>query len=1599
MSPWVVTTITARKRLRNALPFVFVAHLAALASVSTGLSAPEDPAARGLDIFLHAPLEVAPGTMLPVSVLSYGFPQVTRAVPLAHADIEAGWDPETLDGTSVLPPSVKQQTDAEGRASLLVAVPEGYPKELKLLIAVRHGGHVRTQELTVKRVEASSVELFTTDSRVVPGSTISAWVRATQTRNHEPLAKTKVVIELMEGGVARHAQEVETDDAGMAMLRVPIPRIDEPLWTWNLNARVARGTSATTTIALSPRQETPGTPTVSVEMQPTTPDVLAGDAVPFVLRLRDATGQVIPNHEVRYWIGQKGLELPKATDKKAEEEWLKISTLATSDGAGEVHGITNAPTLVKAAGTSINLVMRTFVEGHALSARTSVSVGAPTSDATLTPEASAIVPGLAQSVYLHVLSGHGEGVVGEFLVTGDGLSQKVTTDATGSAEIHWNAPLGVGAFRGVGPCASGIAAAVMIRPTHEIPALAQRKEPFQVCVPVDRDAEAIVRATPPLAHPGETVKVTVDRARGTAASKAALSVLASAREASQTVSAWVPTGKDSTTLTLPADAAMGSWTLSSVTPEAARASHTIGAHVFVAPRILPMLTVKRTGGRAAPMGKVEIEAEMTDGHGKPLVGTVAAVVTDAFGGGHVVIDSLDTRLRLCRSLGARDQCDALLEGDAKVDPRRRDLFASLPASFQGPLNDPGSHASKDLDKAFGEVLRSLEGAVFESTQSPEKLMDVRRRENGRWVWNPELFTLVTDAITDPPRTPGGEPLALADLVAVDPQVTFDNVARRITRLKLFRVLAAVRNYRREKQLDPDEPVWKDPNALLRRVFREHGLEASLLLDPWGGTIQFSKTNAAPVPFLSVVRGYDLRAPGPDGLIGTADDVRDPFERVVRSGTPYAAAVQEDRIVDAKWDMEVSDNTVTGWQSLFDELTGTTLGAGGLGLSGYGEGGGGSGSGIGLGKVGTIGHGAGRGTSGIATGDAYFSPPVRTDANGKAHIVIPLGAVETTWRVAFVGVPDHAATASTTIDIPAEVPLSSQVEAGATWVRGDTADVRIRIRNRTKDPVNATVEITRGGVLADKSPTETKVVTVAPHGMTETVVRAHANATGHAELTVKTSAAGLAEDVLTHGWDVIPPGEKRVFSQVAWVDGERALGLELDTGYELRDAPDLVLSRGYTEAVAWALDSLEPERQSSLPALLDALETAQRVRAWALTRKGAREHALADIAASFEKRAEGRYRMMSKGSTRSFTESARFDALTHVVHDPSSEATCPPTYVATFSNEENLDPLRVLPAPTKDPLPCWGVFVAEASRGLLHAGSTRLATFVLALAEHPEHAALYASVVARLRSSIELREDGTMSGPSGRADRALVIAALLRSVKVANPPATADVLFARLSRMRDANGGYGSSEATLAVTQALLASQLEGHGVTRVHVMVPPSEGVPAYATDVIVPEDGSVRVPLSARVLDVIVKTEGPGLVADLERPVLRLWSRPPPPMSSPVNMEIVWPAEARAGHVDTLRVMLRHSLPQASLVDVRIPLPPGVSLAEAIGKGSEGAIVSEIQGVLALRWAVDRSVSVIDVPVRFALTGAYTVPEATARIAKESMAPTTAPARVLSVR
>ena len=52
-----------------------------------------DPAARGLDIFLHAPKALPSGGLWPVQVRVFGFPTVSTLSPLAGATVEATWIP------------------------------------------------------------------------------------------------------------------------------------------------------------------------------------------------------------------------------------------------------------------------------------------------------------------------------------------------------------------------------------------------------------------------------------------------------------------------------------------------------------------------------------------------------------------------------------------------------------------------------------------------------------------------------------------------------------------------------------------------------------------------------------------------------------------------------------------------------------------------------------------------------------------------------------------------------------------------------------------------------------------------------------------------------------------------------------------------------------------------------------------------------------------------------------------------------------------------------------------------------------------------------------------------------------------------------------------------------------------------------------------------------------------------------------------------------------------------------------------------------------------------------------------------------------------
>jgi hypothetical protein len=1595
-----------------------------LALPHAAISAPVDQAARGLDVFLHAPTEVAPGATLPIAVEALGFPTVVTLAPLGGATIEAGWDPEHLGpDVAVAPPSVRAVTDSAGRAHLDVPVPAGEPRKLKLLVSVKSGAHERTRSIDVDRVRAFDVSLHVPDSHVVPGSETSAWALVTSASTGAPVADTKLTIELLEGGVARSSFDVVTDAAGTAVARVPIPRSDDPEWSWRLRARV--GADGESVADLVSREETPGTPRFDADFDEA--HVHAGDPARYSVRVRDAAGKPVASLPVRTWIGPRGTNPPK--DGPA---WEKASTLGRTDAAGRLVGTATAPTLVaRGSGTRLQLVARATVEGRDLEAKGDVEVGAPTSGADLVPEAGSIVPGAEQRLLLRVYDGRGKPIAATFQVEGDGLAATVTTDAHGEGELVWTPPTDVGGRRDVGPCAGSVAASVRVRAKGAVPALG-RAEPFDLCLPVDRAMPGFVRAATPIVRAGEPLAVrVVTSARGrtldAGTATAAVSLVARSARGHASFGAFLDDKSAGATIPIPASAS-GLYTLSAAAPlvrakpaappkgapptigdeedatTTVPASPLFGGAVVVVPRVLGKLAAKVVGGRAAPGGTVDVEVTLDDGHGKGLRGSVAGVLVDRYGGGSTGgIEGLDTRASLCRALGAApERCDQALEGGAAEDPFRRAAIASDGQRPLAPLLDPGATASEGLRKAFGDVVRSLEGAVYEASASPERLRDVGRKGAGHaWTFNPELTTLVTAAMDPPPTTPGGEPLTLADLVAIDKQVTFDHVARRVTRLKLFRVLEAVRRARRDKALDADEPALRDPNALLRRLARTGEVTRELLVDPWGGAIRFGRASGPGAPFLGVARGFELRSPGPDGVLGNADDVRDPFERVLASGTPYARATGEDRIVDARTDMEVGDATVSSWQALLETLTGTSLGSVGHG-AGTGSG---QGFGSGHGRLGgsSVRMGATRVSHGISTGVAWWAPPARTDDHGRVVLRVPLGEIETTWQLALVGVPDGAGPATTTLDVPVSLPLSARLDAGARWTEGDEVDVAITVRNGGDAPLRATVEAETGGV-AKLVGVASRVVDVPAKGSVDTTVRVAAPKPGTASLRVHTTAPGAPEDRAALDWEVGAAGELVDKAAVRWVAGREELSLAASAKpLVATGTPRLRLERGADGALAAALDALDPDRLATAHAMADAIEVGTRLERWAIARSGEKSP-VAVRAADVARRAEARLEALATPRDPGFASPAPWAATARalLVRPPHEDARrkrtrpgdgCPPKSPTLAAGLEGVE---AEPPPNGGSVDaCWDAYVTDTI-GAATSGSDpmALARLVLALADRPHRAAVLAVLADRLREKVALDASGrvTLPGPLARdrAARATIYAALLRAAAIGTPPAkpSVDVLAAWALVERDPQGGYGSPLATRSVVRALLSWVPEDASPTKVVV----ESGGARREIDLL--PGASADVPLPAGATAAVLEARGAPFVARFEQPMLRPFWHAPDDMAAPARIDVSWPEAPVAGASGTLRVSLRHTLGRATTLDARIPLPPGVTLAAPVHA------VRQIQGVLVLRTTADASPlpQTLEIPVRFGLAGKVTAREAKVGLTYEDAPRALAPARTITI-
>ncbi len=243
----------------------------------------------------------------------------------------------------------------------------------------------------------------------------------------------------------------------------------------------------------------------------------------------------------------------------------------------------------------------------------------------------------------------------------------------------------------------------------------------------------------------------------------------------------------------------------------------------------------------------------------------------------------------------------------------------------GLLRDPWRTRARFVRGRIGRMMHAVEDYV--SARLPDELANLAVQNGRGWRFNTEILEGAIGEFgvgDEGAASLDGEPLEIDALRSMDPAFTYDNVARRITRERLWRVSLLLRTLVRERQLDRPWARRGDPTQYVVAMLEaedvqfEEAPERKELFDGWGTALALrpvrGRTRSA---FLDPVPGYELVSAGPDRRLGTGDDLADPFARVLPSSGIYAEAVGEDALLARLSGVVLGRATVDSLSELFE----------------------------------------------------------------------------------------------------------------------------------------------------------------------------------------------------------------------------------------------------------------------------------------------------------------------------------------------------------------------------------------------------------------------------------------------------------------------------------------------------------------------------------------------------------------------------------------------------------------------------------------------------------------------------------------------------------
>lgn len=750
---------------------------------------------------------------------------------------------------------VEVSTGQDGRALITIPVPTGEAlqstSEPLIVEATCPRGVRRVFDVALEERLTHRLQLIADRPEFTPGAPLTLMGRLLEHATGRGTADIEVSIRAQSAGQLHRHVVVRTDRAGFFTARFEAPRASSQL-TFTATAQLDERRTMTSQLGLSAASASTAQ-ALELTADPARDVVGLGEEVEFTVHARSAEGVPIEGASVRI----------RPTDAPPVH----------TDAYGVARLTWRSPAIISEALVDETIVFEVHAEGYGSGvAEGHLRIARQSTFASVIARSGALVPGLPARIYLRVVDAGGHPRASESVVLSGasiGANLRAVTDAEGLAFVD------VPSVHVTEPDACGGSTSTQLT-------IAAHGATIARCLPVDPDAPLRV-VTAPRVDASRALALTLHR-RSTSESETVLvTVLRESEQGWEPVaSAFAPPHATTATVTIPPEVQGLLWVR-------ARLATTEGQDLR-AGSALTWLDDEAT--------QIDLRAEDAAlASAQPLFVTLTtrahAASLQAQLNPTWSMRSLST-LALEASLAGRVPLDigasAMLRAGQVVPQALPDAPITL-----GLLRDPWRTRARFVRGRIGRLMLAVETIVEESI--PARLDEVGVQGPRGWTWNREMLdTAVDHAGIDDEGSAAldGEPLDIDALVALDPSFTFDNVARRITRKRLWDVIVAMRNMTHEQNLDLPWAHRGDPATWISSLVEDGNVETNALFDAWGHPFVMRRTQRT--SFLPAVPGWEVASAGPDGVIGSRDDMADPFVRVLPATSLYAEAVGENALI-------------------------------------------------------------------------------------------------------------------------------------------------------------------------------------------------------------------------------------------------------------------------------------------------------------------------------------------------------------------------------------------------------------------------------------------------------------------------------------------------------------------------------------------------------------------------------------------------------------------------------------------------------------------------------------------------------------------------------